>query len=330
MQIPETVTDPRPSTAPRPSAPRSRGLLAWIVLVALLLLGWRGWQLWQAQQLRTQAQASTRAQQWQALDARMDALRRDQRAQAQRLQQADTTNRVLRDELLGLGQRSALLEDSVRKLADPERHGLQALRLDEVELLLGQGEQRLRLNGDLDGARRAYALAAGVLEGLQDPASLNLRQALAQERAALDALGADPKALAAGRLDALAATLAMPAVPTRSPDAASPWWRRAFGNIVQVRPTNAAIAIDGADRAAGFAALQLEIALARSAAERRDEPAWRAALGRVDGWLVRLWPPSPDRQRRRAQVRALRALPLALRLSTLGSTRGQLQAMRAR
>ena len=329
------MTDSSPPTAPhptatRPTAPRSRGLLAWIVLIALLLLGWRGWQLWQAQLASAQAQATLLTQHWQALDARIDALRRDQRAQAQRLQQADATNRVLRDELLGLGQRSALLEDSVRKLADPERHGLQALRLDEVELLLGQGEQRLRWAGDLDGARRAYAQAAGVLGGLQDPAYLNLRQSLAQERAALDALGADPKALAAGRLDALAATLAMPALPSRSPDAASPWWRRAFGNIVQVQPSNAALTMGGADRAAGFAAMQLEIALARSAAERRDEAAWRAALGRVDGWLLRLWPPSPDLQRRRAQVRALRAMPLVLRLSTLGSTRDQLQALRTR
>jgi uroporphyrin-3 C-methyltransferase len=333
VTVPDPSTTPNPPaarpTAAPPAASRSGSLLAWIVLVALVLLGWRGWQLWQAQRADAQAQATTSAQQWQALDARIDALRRDQRAQAQRLQQADATNRVLRDELLGLGQRSALLEDSVRKLAEPERHGLQALRLDEVELLLGQGEQRLRLNGDLDGARRAYALAAGVLDGLDDPAYLNLRQALVQERAALDALGADPKALAAGRLDAFAATLAMPVRHPSTGDRASPWWRRAFGSIVQVQPSNAAIAVDGADRAAGFAALQLEVALARSAAERRDEAAWRAALGRIDGWLVRLWPPSADLQRRRAQVRALRALPLSLRLSTLGSTRGQLQAMRA-
>ena len=60
----------------------------------------------------------------------------DQRAQLQRLQQADATNRVLRDELLGIGQRAALIEDTVSKLADPDRHGAQALRLDEAELLL--------------------------------------------------------------------------------------------------------------------------------------------------------------------------------------------------
>jgi len=165
-------------------------------------------------------------------------------AQAQRLQQADATNRVLRDELLGLGQRAALLEDSVSKLADPERHGAQALRLDEVELLLSQGEQRLQLFGDLGGARRAYALAAGVLDGVDDPAYLNLRQALVQERAALDALGADPKALAAGQLDAFVASLRAPSPAfAAGNDATQPWWRRAFARILEVQPSDRAIAV---------------------------------------------------------------------------------------
>ena len=304
-----------------------------IVLLLLALLGWRGWQAWQMRVAREHDRADEAAQQWQALNTRIDALRTDQRAQAQRLQQADATNRVLRDELLGIGQRAALLEDSVRKLADPERHGAQALRLDEVELLLGQGEQRLRLTGDLDGARRAYALAAGVLAGVDgaqtDSAGyLNLRQALVQERAALDALGADPKALVAGRLDAFAATLAMPTRTSITPDSALSWWRRAFAHIVEVRPSNRTVVVDGADRAAAFAALQLELALARAAIERRDEGAFRAALARADGWLLRLWPDSLALRHRRAQLQALRALPLALTLPTLGSTRQQLQALR--
>lgn len=311
------------------SPPRRRGAIVWmIVLLSLALLGWRGWQAWQARIASEHDRASETAQQWQALDTRIDALRTDQRAQAQRLQQADATNRVLRDELLGIGQRAALLEDSVRKLADPERHGAQALRLDEVELLLGQGEQRLRLAGDFDGARRAYALAAGVLAGVDDPGYLNLRQALVQERAGLDALGADPKALAAGRLDAFAATLAMPAHTPATPDSALPWWRRAFALIVQVRPSNRAIAVDGADRAAAFAVLQLELALARTAIERRDDSAYRAALARADHWLTRLWPDSPELRHRRAQLRGLSTLPLTLMLPTLGSTRQQLQALR--
>ena len=56
-------------------------------------------------------------------------------------------------------------------------------------LLLSQGSQRLGLAGDTEGARRAYALAAGALGELNDPRLLNLRQALDQERAALDRVG---------------------------------------------------------------------------------------------------------------------------------------------
>ena len=96
-----------------------------------------------------------------------------------------------------------------------------------------------------------------------------------------------------------------------------------------MRPTKGVIAVDGADRAAAFAALQLELALARTAIERRDQPALSATLGRAEGWLVRLWPDSPDLRRRRVQLQGLRVLPLMLALPALGSTREQLQALRA-
>ena len=319
-----------PAAATAPPRRRNSGVW-WLLLLLLLLLGgWRGLTWWQARNAQADAIASTTTQQLDALQSRITALRRDQRAQAQRLQQADATNRVLRDELLGIGQRAALLEDSVSKLADPERHGAQALRLDEVELLLSQGQQRLQLAGDLDGARRAYALTAGLLDGVDDPAYLNLRQSLVQERAALDALGDDPRAIAAGRLDAFASTLTLPTDPVAPADPGlHPWWQRAFARIVQVRPSDRAVAIDAGDRAAGFAALQLEITLARSALERRDTDAWRATLVRMDHWLTRLWPPSAHLHSQRAQLRALRDLPLALVLPTLGTTLQQLQAMRA-
>jgi uroporphyrin-3 C-methyltransferase len=312
-------------------SPTRRPAAIWLLLLLLLaVLGWRGWHWWQARLVHQQSIAADTGAQWQALSARIDALRGDQRAQAQRLQQADATNRVLRDELLGLGQRAALLEDSISKLADPDRHGAQALRLDEVELLLSQGGQRLQLSGDLDGARSAYALAAGVLDGIDDPAYLNLRQALVQERAALDALGADPKVVAAGRLDAFAATLRAPSAGFTNADHGQPsWWQRSFARILQVQPSDRAIAVAPGDRAAGYAALQLELALARAASERRDEAAWRAALLRADAWLLRLWPDSPELRRQRAQLRALQAQPLTIGLPTLGTTLQQLRQLRA-
>lgn len=321
------------STPVPPPATRRRGgsALAW--LLALLVLaagGWFGWHGWQA---RTQHARDVEAQADQrlgALEQRIDALHADQRAQAQRLQQAAATNRVLRDELLGIGQRAALLEDSVSALADPAHSGAQALRLDELELVLGLVQQRLQLAGDLDGARRGYALAATLLDGIHDPAWLSLRQTLAQERSAVDALGADPRAVAAGRLQAFAAALpALPITVATRDDATLPWWQRAFARVIDVRHADTAVAIEPGDRAAGLAALQLELTLAQAAAERRDRDGYRNALARADGWTTRLWPDTPQLRERRAGLRELRELPLAIDLPTLGTTLQQLRAMRA-
>lgn len=320
------------STSPSTSSKR-HGANPWpwlLLLLALAGAAWYGWQQWQARDARERSAMADAEQRLGALDDRLGALRRDQRAQSQRLQQADATNRVLREELLGIGQRAALIEDSVSKLADPDRHGAQALRLDEAELLLTLGQQRLLIAGDLDGARRAYALAAGVLDGVDDPAYLSLRQTLLQERTALDALGAEPRVQALAKLDAFAATLsAAPARAGASGDARAPWWRRAFAKIIAVQPSDRALAVQPADRAAAQAGFQLEITLARAAAERRDAAGYRAALARANGWLERLWSDADARQRYRAQLGALAAMPLSLSLPTLGSTLEQLRQMRA-
>jgi uroporphyrin-3 C-methyltransferase len=304
-------------------------MLVWLLLLAALTA--LGWQAWKQRQAHERARVDEATQQWQSLESRIDALRLDQRAQAQRLQQADATNRLLREDLLGVDQRAALLEQSVRQLGDPERHGVEALRIDEAALLLGQGEQRLRLAGDLDGARRAYALAADTLAGVDNTpldasGLLNARQSLVQERAALDALGADPRSLATARLETFAATLAGPPLPDASVQS-EPWWRRGLSRLVSVSPTNRATALPGANRAAAFAGLQLELTLARAAAERRDSAGFRAALAHADGWLIRLWPDSAALRQRRAQLHALQQQPLVLNLPTLGSTRQQLLAL---
>ena len=328
------MTDAPVPPPARSGARRGAGLVAWLVLLALLAaLGWRGWQWWQARESHRTAAAHAASTQWQALDERLDALRNDQRAQAQRIAQAEAGNRIVREEVLGIGQRTALLQDDVDKLAGPAREGANALRLAEVELLLAQGAHRLRLAGDLDAAREAYALAAGLLGRVEDPSLLDVRQALEQERAALDALGADPRGTALSRLDAFATSLRPPAEPASAANGANaagrPWWRRALARMVRVRPSDRSVAATPGDRAAGYAALQLELTLARNAAERRDEAAWDAALRRADGWLARLWPAdSAGAREHRAELARLRALPLRLDLPSLGSTLRMLQSSR--
>lgn len=329
MPAPAAVAmPPAAPSSPPPHPPRN-----WLTIAVFLLavVAGGGW-LWHLAQQRAERQARAEAEAAQQLDAmqsRVDSLRRDVRGHSQRLQQADATNRVLRDELIGMGQRATVLEDQVAKLADASRHGAQALRLDEAELLLTMGEQRLRLAADLDGARRAYALAAGVLQGFDSPAALNLRQALAQERAALDTLDIDPGIEALAGLDAFARALppddAAPAQGV-AVDATAPWWERVLARLVQVRRADEALAVSAHDRAAARIGLELELSLARSAAERRDTDAYRAALARAGAWLPRLWPGGAGR---RNELERLRALPLAADMPTLGSTLQLLRAQRA-
>jgi uroporphyrin-III C-methyltransferase len=323
-----------PVTAPaRADASARRGGAAWVWLLLLAAIAAAAWFWYDGQRRERLARmaAADSAQRLQALESRIDGLRRDTRSHAQRLQQADATNRVLRDELLGISQRSTILEDQVAKLADASRQGAQALRLEETELLLTAAEQRLALSADLEGARRAYALAAGVLDGIDAPGMLNLRQTLAQERADLDALKADPARTATAQLDAFAAALpqdeeiAQRRTPARSD---APWWERMFSKLVTVAPADPTLAVSGEERSAGFLALELELTLARAAIERRDDTGYRAALARAESWLPRLWPDSPQRRARQAELVRLRALPLRLSLPTLGSTLAQLRGQR--
>ena len=317
--------------APSPSPPRrSRAgslLLLSLVLLALAAAGGWAWQHWQQAQARASAAADARQS---AMAARLDALRATQRAQAQRLQQAEATNRLLRDELLGIGQRAALLEDSVSRLADPDRHGAQALRLDELELLLAIGQQRLRLDDDVEGAHRALALAAPLLAGIDDPAYLSLRQTLAQEQAALDALGPDPRLRAATLLAGLERGLQAPAPTLAAGDPRRPWYARLLDRVVTVQPTASAGLRAGTDREAAFAAAQVDIALARAAIERRDGVALGLALDRIGAWQRRLLAGSPMLAAQQRELATLRALALRHDSPLAGSSLQQLRALRGR
>ena len=320
--------DPSPSPAPIAPPRRSRaGGLLLLLLLALALgaFGWYGWRQWQAQQWRLEASA---LQQRQAAEARINALRSAQQAQAQRLQQAEATNRVLRDELLGIGQRAALLEDSVSKLADPDRHGAQSLRLDEIELLLGIGQQRLQLADDVDGARRALALAAPLLAGIDDPAYLNLRQTLAQEQAAMDALGADPRVRANALLETLMSGVQSAPAASAATDVHATWYQRLLARVVRVQPTASAGLQQRPDREAAWAALQVEASLARAAIERRDQVALVSAAARIETGLQRLLAGSPGLAQKRRIAAELKSIPLHADSPLAGSTLQQLRALR--
>ena len=317
-----------------PTAPRRarwRLLVPLVLASGVALAGWFGWQGWQARQQQAQERALDDARQIDALGQRMDTLRGDLRAQGRLLQDAAASNRVLRDEVLGLGQRNALLEEAVARLDANAREGHQALRLDETELLLVLGVQRLEIAGDVAGARRASALAAAMLDGLDQPEALNLRQALAAERVALDALGPGPRAQAAQRLEAISADIAR--LPLQVPSAPAqeqkrPLWQRLLSPLLEIRPASGQALMGEAERRQGEDALQVELTLARAALERGDVDGFHTALNRSAMWVGRLWPDSPALREVRQELESLRKAPLQAESPLLGSTLQQLRAMR--
>lgn len=313
-------------------APARRFPLAWLLLVVAvaavgvaLLLGWRAWQNYQATQLQA---AQAQQQRWDGTQQMLETLRRDQRLANERLQDAAATNRVLRDEMLGLSQRSALLEDTVQKLADPNRHGAQALRLDEVELLL-------RRPAAPEHRRRCRWRAARLCAG-QRRTQRHRRPRLSQSASGIGAgtrcagaSRAGPQAEAGKNLDALAAELQrLPEQTAQASDAAQPWWQKALAPLVDIRPSRGDALLTGGDRHAARDAVQIEISLARAAAERGDAAGFAQSLRRVETWTTRLWPDSPQRRQLRARLRSLQQAPLRPRLPELGTTLLQLQAMR--
>ncbi len=317
------------------SPPVTSRPLRWILPLAVLAVavgaGAWGWTQWQAHQTQQQLREENAQLQLQGLLDSVESLRRDQRSTAQRVQDAAATNRVLRDEVLGLGQRNALLEENLARLADSTRHGAQDLQLEEAELLLSQAGQRLAYAEDIDGARRLYALAAGALDEVQGSDYLNLRQALLQERNAVDALGPGVRADALQGLARFGQALS--ALPeqgstTAAERAAVPWWHQVLAPFVSITPTRTQGPLTEAERMAAWDALQLELTLARAAVERGDQAGLSAALDRVALWMPRLWPDSPALRERRAELQQLRTRPLRPAVPELGSTLQQLRSMR--
>jgi uroporphyrin-III C-methyltransferase len=289
----EAASEPGPEPAPRPRR-RGGGRLLF-ALVLLAGLGGGGWWLWEyVQSLRASAAVAREQsdlidalrQQIGELDARIAQNHASQRSLGARLDDMVGTNRALRDEMLAVAERAAALEESVNRLADSRERSATTLRLDEAEYLLRFGQERLELFGDAAGAASAFALADDVLAGIEEPRIAVLRQSVGEELAALRATPAEPRLRVLARLDAIAA--AIERLPVREDATATAeggdasTLRSILGRLVTVRRVDEGGAVIGpARRAAQRAALDLDLATARAAAERSDRAAFRAAIGRV-------------------------------------------------
>lgn len=308
MADPEATIDPTlpapvaaPAAAPVPAAGRGSGAGAIALLLALVALLAGSYALWRsvaferdhagrlvqiAQNTRTQSDTlATLTDQITTLVDRGAGLER-------RVADAETVNRSLREELLGLGERARLVEDAVANLAESRLEGAAALRLNEAELLLRLGAARLALFRDTAGAIAAYRLADAQLAQLDDATLAGVRQTVAAEIAALIAHRGAPVEATLADLDSVAD--ALPSLPTRivtltsEPGSVVPSGYGArlahvLGSLVRVRRIDerddSALAPLAAD--AARAAVELELGLAKAAVVAHDDARLARTVGRA-------------------------------------------------
>lgn len=330
------LPDTAPAIAPAAPQPRPARWPWWLAGLALLAAtGYFSQPYWPKLSPPREAAPDLSPE---ALDRRlldtesaMATVKRGQQTIDQRLADTRARTDLLRDEVLGIGQRSAIIEDNLRELAKATAESHDVLRLDEAELLLGLAQTRLRIAGDQAGAVQATALAEAALAALTDPQWVSLRQTLADELAALHSLPADPRLQAEQGLAALEAALPQLSAPAsaQATVAARPsGLQRLLDALIQIRPSGAQDLLAPSGRATGEAALALELALARTALEQRDDARFRASLARIGRWLARLYVDSPLLKEQQAQLDQLAARPLTPQWPALGRTLEQLRELR--
>lgn len=279
-----------------------------------------------------------------ALRAEIDDLRAALRAAdaartaiERRVTANEGVNRSLREEVLGVGERTRALEDAVARLARRGLTGSTELKLNEAEFLLSMGEERLALFGDVAGALRAFDLADAELAALDDPVYSGVRQSLAVEREALRALPpADTGALYA-ELDALSDAIAgLPAGPapivgraTEPAPGAGLAARLGSGlsRFIRIERTGTE-ARAWTDPDAARLAAQVELLRAKSALALGDRAGMAAAAGRAQAALESTRGRDPGHDAVLDRLDVLAATTVA-ELPPIGTALAQLRNLRA-
>ncbi|OAL59003.1 hypothetical protein A6R74_09050 [Halomonas sp. ALS9] len=159
-----------------------------ILAIALVFVAWQGWQRLDSQQQRLdelaqQTEGSASQQAVSDLESRLDS------GEAERDEALQSTLGDLRDEFDSyrsdvdetLGQ---VLDQLSQEQDTDEREWLHA----EAAYLLRLANQRLQLEGDVDGAAALLRTADARLVDADNPALTPVREAIANELAALDAV----------------------------------------------------------------------------------------------------------------------------------------------
>jgi uroporphyrin-3 C-methyltransferase len=169
------------------SAPRAATILSLLALTLSVGLACALWYLFSTLD-RSEQERAAHARRVILVEEENAQLRRQMAELGQRIDDDDALNRSLREETLGIAERAALLEQAIKRVSENRMDSVSELRLNQAELLLSAGIERLTVFHDVQASLAALRLADAELARLGDARYAGVRQTLAQEIAALEAL----------------------------------------------------------------------------------------------------------------------------------------------
>ncbi len=339
IALPTAANEPESARAATPPAnrpPARGGGLALLFSVAALAAGgsalWLAWSLKQTQDSAQDTLRSDMQSRLDALTAGADQRKRELESLRARLHDADGVNKSVREELLGLGERSRHLEDAIANLAEQRLSGRDAMAMNEAEFLLQLAQERLALFHDAHAAIAAYRLADSALAGADSPSFASIRQTIGAERQALEASKPLEVRAALGALERLRGelpTLARANAESADTPVPESRWRAFFSQFVRIHHSDdLAIAPRDIELARSLVALDLRVA--EAALMAGDAETWAPALKRArDGLADAFDPRAEATQAALAELDRLAAQPLAPALPELGTALKELRNLRA-
>ncbi|WP_198036740.1 uroporphyrinogen-III C-methyltransferase [Halomonas sp. GT] len=159
-----------------------------ILALAVAFAAWQGWQRLDNQQQRIdelaqQTQSSASQQEVSDLASRIES------SEAERTQALDSTMSELRSELDSYrGEVNSTLDDVLAQLSQEQETDERDWLHAEAAYLLRLANQRLQLEGDVEGAAALLRTADARLVDADNPALTPVRREIANELAALDAV----------------------------------------------------------------------------------------------------------------------------------------------
>ena len=318
------------------AVPKRGGTLASLAaLVALIVAGFALWRVVVLERGQGDAESALREE----ISGRLDEIargseqhKRDLDLLRSRVEDVDSVNKSMREELLALGQRSRHLEDAVANLAEQRLTGRDALALNEAEFLLQLAQERLALFQDAQAALAAYRLADSALAAAEDPVFAGVRQTIGAEMQALESakpLETNATITALERVRASVAT--MPAMTTEAASPAAPPSRieALLQQFVHIsRDQNAVPGSRDLELTRALASIDLRAAEAALLA--RDPAAYAAAIARARSGMAGAFDANAAAVKESlAELDRLAAAPLAPALPELGSALRELRNLRA-